>query len=64
VDWPFEQPILAIRLDVLVEAVFDPAIAKVRLIPTNVGITWMLEELFEESKDPKPASGASGMARE
>ncbi|KAJ5961772.1 hypothetical protein N7501_006713 [Penicillium viridicatum] len=44
-------------LDELVDAIYDPAIAledEVRLIPTNVGVTWILEHLFEEGKIPGP----------
>ncbi|KAJ5970853.1 uncharacterized protein N7479_000771 [Penicillium vulpinum] len=43
-------------LDELVNAIYDPAIAlqdEVRLIPTNVGVTWILEHLFEEDKIPE-----------
>ncbi|CAG7946066.1 unnamed protein product [Penicillium olsonii] len=43
-------------LDELVDAVSDPAIRlqdEVRMIPTNVGITWILEDLFIEEKLPK-----------
>jgi hypothetical protein len=42
-------------LDELVDAIYDPAIAlqdEVRLIPTNVGVPWILEHLFEEEKLP------------
>ncbi|KAI2711928.1 hypothetical protein CBS147332_5564 [Penicillium roqueforti] len=42
-------------LDELVDAINDPAIAledEVRLIPTNVGVRWILEHLFEEDKLP------------
>ncbi|CAG8947592.1 unnamed protein product [Penicillium salamii] len=43
-------------LDELVEAIADPAIAlqdEVRMIPTNVGVTWILEHLFLEKKLPE-----------
>lgn len=42
-------------LDELAQAVFDPSIAlddKVRPIPVNVGVSWILEHLFEEGKLP------------
>ncbi|KAJ5497588.1 hypothetical protein N7463_009575 [Penicillium fimorum] len=43
-------------LDELVDAVYDPAIAlqdEIRPIPTNVGVKWILEHLFEEGKVPR-----------
>ncbi|CAG8176418.1 unnamed protein product [Penicillium salamii] len=43
-------------IDELVEAISDPAIAlqdEVRMIPTNVGVTWILEHLFLENKLPE-----------
>jgi hypothetical protein len=49
---PLSSIIWLAGFDELIDAVYDPAIAlqvEVRLIPTNIGVAWILQCPFEES---------------